>query len=129
MRIRGFYSWSFGMVVSIGNIYERCGLLSGLLDLRICSQGSVEYASNRAGEELMGYFSNGTEGELYENKYCSRCIHNNNSEKGCAVWDAHSIYNYDECNKKESILHILIPRSEDGTNKECAMFIETEEIK
>lgn len=75
----------------------------------------------------MGYFSNGTDGMIYEDTFCSRCIHNNKSEKGCAVWDAHSIYNYDECNKADSILHILIPRDENGRNQECKMFIEQEQ--
>lgn len=69
----------------------------------------------------MGYFSNGTEGDQYEWHYCVRCIH----YPTCAVWDAHLLYNYEECNKEESILHILIPRGEDGLgNEECTMFIE-----
>ncbi len=66
----------------------------------------------------MGYFSNGTEGSMYEAEYCENCLH----YEGCAVLEAHMIYNYDECNKK-SILHILIPR--DGIeNKKCRMFVE-----
>jgi hypothetical protein len=67
----------------------------------------------------MGYFSNGTEGDLYEEEYCSKCVH----VDGCAVWTAHMIHNYDECNKPESILHLLIPRSKGGSwNDKCAMF-------
>lgn len=70
----------------------------------------------------MGYFSNGTEGELYQEDYCDRCIH---GQDGCAVWFAHEMYNYDECNNKNSILHLLIPRSEDGLgNEQCRMFVE-----
>jgi len=68
----------------------------------------------------MGYFSNGSEGEDYAEKYCSRCIHCND----CAIWDAHMLYNYEECNKKDSILNILIPRTKDGWNEQCKMFIE-----
>ncbi len=71
----------------------------------------------------MGYFSNGTEGEMYEARYCSRCAHNQ-SEYSCPVWDAHLLANYDECNNDASILHILIPRNERGDNEQCAMFIE-----
>ena len=71
----------------------------------------------------MGYFSNGTEGMDYEAKYCARCIHNQ-EEAGCAVLLAHQLYNYDECNKPDSILHILIPRDARGYNEKCAMFIE-----
>ena len=70
----------------------------------------------------MGYFSNGTEGMIYEQYFCSRCIHGGN----CAVWDAHLLYNYRECNNKESILHLLIPRN-DTENEQCRMFIPTKE--
>lgn len=68
----------------------------------------------------MGYFSNGTEGEMYEAEYCAKCDHNANDD--CAVLLAHLIYNYDECNKKDSILHLLIPRDKDGYNEKCKMF-------
>jgi hypothetical protein len=71
----------------------------------------------------MGYFSNGTEGMDYEEKYCSRCIHSRDDEKPCAVMEAHMIYNYDECNKPDSILHILIPRK-GAYNEACRMFSE-----
>ncbi len=75
----------------------------------------------------MGYFPNGTSGEAYEERYCSKCVHDGNEETGsCPVMLAHLIHNYDECNNKDSILHILIPRSEDGlANEKCGMFIET----
>lgn len=67
----------------------------------------------------MGYFSNGPEGEIYENEHCSKCVHGEN----CSVWLAHMIHNYEECNKKDSILHLLIPRSSDGPwNDKCTMF-------
>jgi hypothetical protein len=76
----------------------------------------------------MGYFSNGTEGMAYEAEYCDRCIHQDgkDGESGCAIWLAHMLHNYDECNKKESILHLLIPRGDGKTcwNEECAMFVE-----
>jgi hypothetical protein len=45
---------------------------------------------------------------------------------GCPVWLAHLLYNYDECNKDESILHLLIPRTPDGLgNEQCSMFVES----
>jgi len=70
---------------------------------------------------MMGYFSNGTEGVDYQNNYCSRCVHDVNSD--CPIWLAHLIHNYDECNKDDSILHMLIPRSEDGLeNEQCKLF-------
>ena len=71
----------------------------------------------------MGYFSNGAEGDSYEEKYCSRCVHGDH-ENGCPVMIAHLLYNYDDCNKPESILHILIPCSANKPyNERCSMFI------
>ena len=67
----------------------------------------------------MGYFSNLAEGLDYESQYCCRCIHSG----GCAVLEAHFLYNYQECNNKDSILHILIPRN-GLDNVECRMFKE-----
>jgi hypothetical protein len=69
----------------------------------------------------MGYFSNGTEGEIYYEEFCSKCLHEHNRQ--CAVWLAHYIKNYDECNKKDSILHMLIPR-EGIENGKCLMFVD-----
>jgi hypothetical protein len=67
----------------------------------------------------MGYFSNGTEGEIYSETYCSKCLHC----EGCPIWLAHMIHNYDECNNPKSILHMLIPRSKDDLgNEKCKMF-------
>jgi len=72
----------------------------------------------------MGYFSNGTEGAIYEETFCRRCIHYGPEDgPGCPIWLAHLIHNYDECNNDESILHILIPR-EGVHNLQCTMFVE-----
>ena len=71
----------------------------------------------------MGYFSNGTEGMDYEAKWCDRCIHQNglDGKSGCAVLLAHSLHKYRECNNKESILHLLIPREGSVTaNAQCS---------
>jgi hypothetical protein len=74
----------------------------------------------------MGYFSNGTEGLMYEEEYCVNCIHGQ-SEDGivtCPIWDMQYNYNYEECNKPDSLLHELIPRGKDGLfNEQCVMFI------
>ena len=68
----------------------------------------------------MGYFSNGAEGRAYMARYCDRCVH---QAEGCAVWLAHLTCNYDECNKPDSILHALIPQTDDGlSNEQCRMF-------
>lgn len=60
----------------------------------------------------------------YEEEYCSRCIHAPTETEDCPVLEAHRLYNYDECNKKDSILHILIPRDKQGYNEQCRMFVE-----
>lgn len=70
----------------------------------------------------MGYFSNGDEGRMYEAQYCHTCRHHK-PETMCAVWHAHALYNYSECNNDDSILHILIPRDEHGWNLECGMYL------
>lgn len=70
----------------------------------------------------MGYFANGTEEMMYSDRYCDRCKHDKNNE--CPIRLAHFLHNYEECNKPESILHMLIPRREDGENEQCYFFEE-----
>lgn len=70
----------------------------------------------------MGYFANSTEGLAYEETFCSRCVHNN-EEVGCPVMLAHLLWNYEECNKPESILHKMIPQH-GIQNLACFSFVE-----
>lgn len=88
----------------------------------------------------MGYFSNGTEGAMFEEAWCSRCVHSDISgdreigvDPPCPVWMAHTLFAYDLCNEKEHpgkvILDALIPlkmvTASDGIDvqvNECAMF-------
>lgn len=74
----------------------------------------------------MAYFSNGSEGDYYEHKFCDRCVHqgDSQSEQGCPVWLLHLTRNYEECNNPLSFLNVLWPRNKDGTNGDCQMFIE-----
>lgn len=74
----------------------------------------------------MGYFSNGSEGMEYQERWCSKCLHDNPDKNiHCPIWDAHLIKNYEECNNKGSILHMLIPRTKDGIgNAQCSMFVD-----
>ena len=77
----------------------------------------------------MGYFSNGTEGDAYWRKYCTQCVHDQiDNEKSCPVWEAHMIWNYDECDKPDSILHKMIPRTKDGLGNEKCVFYQGREI-
>ena len=68
----------------------------------------------------MAYFANGTEGAMFEEAWCSRCVHSDISgdrEIGvhppCPVWMAHTLFAYELCNEKEHpgkvILDMLIP--------------------
>jgi hypothetical protein len=82
----------------------------------------------------MGYFPNGTAGDLYEQEFCSRCIHRDGPDgKGsCAVMLAHLLHNYDECNNPNSILEYLIPRGNpkngEPWNKQCELFIDRSQV-
>ena len=74
----------------------------------------------------MGYFCNGTDGALYEGKYCDHCQHQDPDGDGCAIWLAHLLHAYSECGKKsagEEILNLLIPRDEKGFNAKCKMHL------
>ena len=75
----------------------------------------------------MGYFSNGSEADDYQEKYCMKCLNwkERNDEyngDGCPIWDAHLMGNYTFCNHDDSPLDVLIPRQDAGWNKECRMF-------
>lgn len=75
----------------------------------------------------MGYFANGTEGESYQARYCCNCLHDQST---CTIWYLHMMHNYAECEKPDSWLHELIPRSKDGCdNERCVMFIQKPEPK
>ena len=76
----------------------------------------------------MGYFSNGTEGLDYAAKFCDRCQHQGPEDgPGCAVWEAHMLYNYKQCNDPNSVLHLLIPREAGGLrNGACRMFVSVD---
>lgn len=78
----------------------------------------------------MGFFSNGTEGDMYQSQFCARCINwkdvGDGRGAGCPVWDLHMLYNYDQHKKAstEAALAMFIPRDAAGWNRQCAMFHE-----
>ena len=72
----------------------------------------------------MAHFSNGTEGMMYEEHYCSRCIHRGDEEHGCAVWMVHLVYAYGAKGDVAEILERLIPTRKDGFAGKCKMFAE-----
>jgi len=83
----------------------------------------------------MAYFSNGAEGDYYEEKYCRRCRHFGTSGEACPILLLHMNWNYEACNgdkpdakpemeAKYMALNTLWPR--DGIhNGQCAMFLKT----
>lgn len=74
---------------------------------------------------MMGYFSNATESDYYEAKYCNRCVNQGPPHSLCCwIWLQHMLNSHKECNKPDSILHVLIPRDDVGYNKQCVMFRE-----
>jgi hypothetical protein len=85
----------------------------------------------------MGYFSNGTEGMAYQERYCASCRNcgDDKSDFGCAVWDLHTLWCYDACDEwtkhdtpplhgptLRAVLDSLIPITEEGFNGECLMY-------
>jgi hypothetical protein len=74
--------------------------------------------------ENMGYFSNGTEGGDYQDRWCARCLHDNPDKHiFCPVWDAHLNHAYD--GDYAAVLDMLIPRTKDGLdNERCTMFVD-----
>jgi len=72
----------------------------------------------------MGYFPNGTAGIMYDDEYCDNCVHML-EEWGCPCHTAHLLWNYEECNNDDSILHKMIPLNEKGFNGKCIFFERT----
>jgi hypothetical protein len=89
-------------------------------------------------EALMAYFANGTEGELYRERFCERCTNwrdlDDGRGPGCPIMDVHFMYAYELCNESEHpgkiMLDMLIPMVDhtfsDGLTYpvpgECSMF-------
>jgi hypothetical protein len=72
----------------------------------------------------MGYFPNSDAGLAYEDRWCVRCVHGPaHNPAGCAVWLAHMLRNYQDCDDTDSVLHVLIPRK-GIENQRCEMFHE-----
>ena len=77
----------------------------------------------------MAYFSNGTEGEMWEGVNCHGCVH----EDGCAILCVHCLYNYDQHDKTprgtalKEVLDILLPTGDDGWPAPCPMRVPQQE--
>lgn len=82
---------------------------------------------------MMGYFCNGTEGEIYFNKYCDKCLNCRDLDDGrgvgCPVWDAHHLFDMD--GDSGDVLDFFIPREDPRHvfNQQCKMFLRVRDIK
>ena len=67
----------------------------------------------------MGYFSNGSEGDSYQRKYCEACVNFKDEGLGdtCAIWDLHLFGGKDFQQAKD----YFIPM-DSGYNQQCKMF-------
>jgi hypothetical protein len=76
----------------------------------------------------MGYFSNGTMGEMYETRYCERCIHYSELP-GCPVFVLHLVWNYDQHSdptKAEALEQFIPTLDAPPWNGPCKMFVAKE---
>lgn len=75
----------------------------------------------------MAYFSNGTEGEAFEETHCYQCKHYD-TEKTCPVMEIHLNWNYEQLDDpvKKSAMEQFIPIDKDGYAGKCRMFISME---
>ena len=79
----------------------------------------------------MGFFSNGTEGMMWDEQWCSKCYHGVQRDNGgnyvkddehcCPVILAHM--GYQKANKEENVLDLFITRK-GAFNGICTMFLE-----
>mgnify|MGYP001570022514 CR=1 FL=1 len=78
----------------------------------------------------MAYFSNGSEGETFENM-CAACRHDRN--KSCRIALAHLVYNYDQLRKGNEdvrrILDMLVHDTKESPYLKCEMFIPLDSAK
>lgn len=79
----------------------------------------------------MAYFSNGTEGDIYREAFCARCIHDR-EDKMCPVWEIHFDFAYELCNAYgtpgKHMLDRLIPMDGRHYPAQCAMFYPRDRI-
>ncbi len=80
----------------------------------------------------MGYFSNGTEGLMWDEQWCSKCyFHVKRDNEGnvleddeycCPIIDAHMQFQKPE--REENALDLFIVRDKKGFNIRCDIFLE-----
>jgi hypothetical protein len=68
----------------------------------------------------MGYFSNGTEGDFYRERYCDCCEFD--KDESCPIWNMHVQHCYNGSADAKHILDSLIPRSKDKLDNDTCFF-------
>lgn len=71
----------------------------------------------------MGYFSNSTEGSLYQAKWCVRCVHED-YDNGCTVMQLHFFFQ----DEMQDALSHFIPKKK-VRNKKCTMFVNRKKLR
>ena len=78
------------------------------------------------------YFSNGTEGDVFQSKYCYECVNwrdlKDGLREGCPVWDLHIAFNYKQFDNNDTELCLNIfgaKKSIKGVSfNKCRMFLK-----
>ena len=71
----------------------------------------------------MGYFSNGTEGMIFEEQFCARCVHNKEDDI-CPVLDLHMNWNYEQFKDNDVSKTKKMALDTFIVGNDCKMFVE-----
>lgn len=83
----------------------------------------------------MAFFSNGTEGEIFEERFCRRCVHRPRTDEDgeaedCAVWLLHLAHNSEQLKDptwKAALDALITPGMPD--EQRCRMFVPVPETQ
>ena len=84
----------------------------------------------------MAYFSNGTDGQIYQEEFCLKCVNwvnlNDGRDYGCPIMDAHMVFEIHKGPQAEVLRH-FIPDSTFNDDhalchSECIMFKTLESV-
>lgn len=90
----------------------------------------------------MGYFANGTEGMIFEENVCSGCVHGQDVDAPCPIWNLHNLWNYDQFpehektpegkaaaeTKREALDTFIVETGGEYSDQECKMFHPVREV-
>lgn len=74
----------------------------------------------------MAYFSSGTQGADFQEKWCDNCYHDR--EQDCVIWSLHLFHNGPDTVKPDHWLHEFIPN--DGADAfRCRFFVRKDRVE